>query len=59
MVVRFATDGEVPESVLNEITQMIRAIFGENVSVDFVFLGEIPPLPSGKHQYAISELNKL
>ena len=58
MVVRLATDGEVPKSVLDKIVQTIRVTFGENVNVDFVFLGEIPPLPSGKHQYAISELNK-
>jgi hypothetical protein len=58
MVVRLVPDGEIPQPVLDEITQTIQATFGENVVVDFVFLDDITPLPSGKHQYAVSELNK-
>jgi phenylacetate-CoA ligase len=58
MVMQLVLDGEVPQSVLDKITQSIHEVFGDNVVVDFEFLDEIPPLPSGKHQYAISELNK-
>jgi phenylacetate-CoA ligase len=58
MVMRLVPDGEVPESVLDEIRRTIQDTFGNNVGVDFEFLHKIPLLPSGKHQYAISELNK-
>jgi phenylacetate-CoA ligase len=58
IVVRLVPDGEIPQSVLDEITQTVQATFGRNVMVDFEFPTEIAPLPSGKHQYAISELNR-
>jgi phenylacetate-CoA ligase len=58
IVMQLVQDGEVPQSVLDKISQGIHAVFGENVEVDFEFLDEIPHLPSGKHQYAISELDK-
>jgi phenylacetate-CoA ligase len=57
IVVRLVPDGEIPQSVMDEITQTMQATFGSNVVVDFEFPDEITPLPSGKHQYAISELN--
>jgi phenylacetate-CoA ligase len=58
MIMRLVPDGVVPQSVLDEIEQTIHATFGDNVVVDFEFLDKIQPMPSGKHQYAISELNK-
>jgi phenylacetate-CoA ligase len=58
MVVRLVQDGKVPQAVLDEILHAIQTAYGQNVSVDFEFPEEIPPLPSGKHQYAMSELNK-
>jgi phenylacetate-CoA ligase len=58
MVVRLVQDGNVPQSILDEISQAIRVMYGDNVVVDFEFPDEIPPLPSGKHLYARSELNK-
>ncbi len=58
MVVRLVPDGEIPQSVLDEIAQTVQATFGRNVAVDFEFPAEITPLPSGKHQYAVSELNR-
>jgi hypothetical protein len=36
----------------------IHIAFGDNVTVEFEFPDEIPVLPSGKHQYAVSELNE-
>jgi phenylacetate-CoA ligase len=57
IVVRLVPDGEIPQSVLNEITHAIQVIFGLNVKVNFEFPDTIPPLPSGKHRYAVSELN--
>lgn len=58
MVIRLVPDGEIPQSILEEIIQTVQTTFGENVMVDFIYLDEIQPLPSGKHSYAISELNK-
>lgn len=57
MVVRLVRDGDIPQSTLDELTRTIQIAFGENVDVEFEYPDEIPPLQSGKHQYAISELN--
>jgi phenylacetate-CoA ligase len=57
MVVRLVPVGEVPQAILDQIAQAVRATFGDRINVEFEFWQEIPPLPSGKHQYAISELN--
>ena len=58
IIVRLMPDGEVPQTALDEISQAIRGLFGDNVLVTFEFLEKIPSLPSGKHQYAISEINR-
>jgi len=58
MTVRLVTDAEVPQTTLDAVTQAIQVAFGENVVVTFEFLDEIPTLPSGKHQYAVSEMNQ-
>jgi len=58
MVLRLVLDDAIPQSALTVISQVFRDVFGENVIVEFEFPNEIPPLPSGKHQYAISELNR-
>jgi phenylacetate-CoA ligase len=58
MIVRLVPDGEVSQSTLDEIVRAIQTAFGDNVEVEFEFMDEIPTLPSGKHQYAMSELNK-
>jgi hypothetical protein len=56
ITVRLVKVGDVPKSNLEEITQTIQATFGEGVVVNFEYPDEIPNLPSGKHQYAISEV---
>jgi phenylacetate-CoA ligase len=58
MIVRLVLDSEIPQSALTGISQVFRDVFGEDVTVEFEFPNEIPTLPSGKHQYAISELNR-
>ena len=58
MIVRLVPKGTIPRPILDEISQAIRTSYGENVVVDFEFPDEIPLLPSGKHSYAISELNR-
>jgi phenylacetate-CoA ligase len=57
-VARLVQDGEVPQSTLDEIVQMLQGLLGDDVEVEFEFVEEIPPLPSGKHQVAVSELGQ-
>lgn len=56
MIVRLVRAGEIPPSVLDTLTQTIHTAFGENVEVRFEFPDEIPVLPSGKHRYAVCEI---
>ena len=56
IVVRLVQEGDVPAATLAEIAQTMQAAFGAGVVVTFEFPDEIPALPSGKHQYAISEV---
>jgi phenylacetate-CoA ligase len=58
MVIRLVRDGEIPQATLEEIRQAVYHTFGDRVEVDFDFTEEIPALPSGKHSYAVSELNQ-
>jgi phenylacetate-CoA ligase len=58
MIIRLVPFGEVPNDVLEEIKQAIWMVFGETMIVEFEFLQAISPLSSGKHCYAISELNR-
>jgi phenylacetate-CoA ligase len=58
IIVRLVPIGEIPQSVLHEISQAVRITFGDRIEVELEFLQAISPLPSGKNQYAISELNR-
>lgn len=58
MVVRLVRAENVPQSVLDTLTQTIHTAFGDNVQVRFEFPDEIPVLPSGKHRYAVSEVKE-
>jgi phenylacetate-CoA ligase len=57
IVVRLVWEGDVSSAALDAITQAMQAVFGERVAVDYEFPTDISLLPSGKHQYAMSELN--
>jgi len=57
MVVRLVKTGEIPQTVLDELLKTFHTAFGENVEIQFEFPAQIPVLPSGKHQYAVSEIN--
>lgn len=46
-----------PRSELEDITAKSRLVMGDDCRVDFEFLSELPPNPSGKHRYTISEVN--
>jgi phenylacetate-CoA ligase len=54
--VRLSPNGVIPQPALDDITMAIQSTFGENIEVGFEFMEVIPPLPSGKHQYAVSEV---
>jgi len=58
ILIRLETEGEIPGPILDEIRRTFQRIFGERVHIEFEFPDEIKPLPSGKHQYTVSELNK-
>ncbi len=58
MIVRLVREGDIPQDTLDEITNVIQTTFGSTIVVDFEFPDQIEPLKSGKHQYAVSELNK-
>lgn len=58
MVVRLVKDGEIPQANLDEMVRTIHIAFGDNVLVEFEFPDEIPVLSSGKHRYAVSELDE-
>ncbi|MBU6398928.1 MAG: phenylacetate--CoA ligase family protein [Verrucomicrobia bacterium] len=53
-VVRF--NGEPAKSELEDITLRTRRVMGEDCRVDFEFAADLPPLPSGKYRYTISEI---
>lgn len=57
MIFQLAPASEIPDSVLDDIRHAVHHTFGDSCNVEFEFVDEIAPLPSGKHQYVISELN--
>jgi phenylacetate-CoA ligase len=49
-------NGEPPRSELEEIAAKARQVMGPRCRVDFEFLPDLPPHPSGKYRYTISEV---
>jgi phenylacetate-CoA ligase len=52
---RLVTSGRAPQEDLDEIIDGTRAVLGEACEVEFDFVDEIAPSPSGKYRYTISE----
>src|SRR5262249_17036304 len=50
------TNGEAPNSELADIAAKARLVMGPLCQVDFEFLPDLPPHPSGKYRYTISEV---
>ena len=50
------TNGEAPSSELEDIAAKARLVMGPSCQVDFEFLADLPPHPSGKYRYTISEV---
>jgi phenylacetate-CoA ligase len=51
-----STNGQPPKEELDEIANRSRVAMGNDCRVDFDFCDELPPLPSGKFRYTISEV---
>lgn len=55
VVYRLITSRRAPEEELAEIVNGTRAALGSDCEVEFEFVSEIAPSPSGKYRYTISE----
>lgn len=55
IVYRLITSGPAPQEDVDEIIDGTRAVMGPGCEVEFEFVDEIPPSPSGKYRYTISE----
>jgi phenylacetate-CoA ligase len=55
-VVRIVATGELTAGHLDDIRQEIMAVLGSNADVRFEFQEHIPPLPSGKFRFTISNV---
>ncbi|HXJ60597.1 MAG TPA: phenylacetate--CoA ligase family protein [Verrucomicrobiae bacterium] len=49
-------NGEPPQGELEEIAAKARLVMGPDCQVDFEFPAELPPHPSGKYRYTISQV---
>jgi phenylacetate-coenzyme A ligase PaaK-like adenylate-forming protein len=49
-------NGEPAKSELDEIARKTRLVMGSNCRIDFEFVKDLPPHPSGKYRYTISEI---
>jgi phenylacetate-CoA ligase len=49
-------NGEPAQSELDDLTAQIRRVMGGDCRVDFEFADGLPPHPSGKFRYTISEV---
>jgi phenylacetate-CoA ligase len=56
-LVRLVPNNTIPQESLTEISEAIWKTFGDDIVVDFEFPDEIRLPASGKHRYAISEVN--
>jgi phenylacetate-CoA ligase len=50
------SDGDFPKTDLDEIAAKARVVMGPNCRVNFEFPAQLPPHPSGKYRYTISEV---
>jgi phenylacetate-CoA ligase len=50
-------NGDPPRSELEDIVAKARLVMGRECRVDFEFLADLPPHPSGKYRYTISEVS--
>ena len=53
-----ANEGKPDKNDIDDITDKIKQVMGQDCRVGFIFVEEVPPSPSGKYLYTISELQK-
>ena len=51
-----ANEGQPDKNDIKAITSKIKQVMGQDCQVDFVFVGEVPPSPSGKYLYTVTEV---
>ena len=56
IVYRLVLSAPLPPEEREEVIRGTRAVMGPGCEVEFEFAKEIPPSPSGKHRYTISEI---
>jgi phenylacetate-CoA ligase len=49
-------DGKVPDGHLEDISLKIQVLLGKGCRVEYNFVEDISPSPSGKYRYTISEV---
>lgn len=54
--VRIIPRGELPKHVEPTIARDLRSVLGQDARVDFVLVDDIPPAPSGKYRWIISDI---
>jgi len=56
--IKYCPDDEFKHESIEKITHRIRQYSGENLKIEFEQVSSIPPLPSGKFRYVVSEVKK-
>lgn len=58
IAVKLETPAPANDMLLKNIRDGIRIVMGDNCTVEFELVDEIPAAPSGKYRYTISEINE-
>lgn len=56
LVFRLVAAQPLNDDVIKEIVHKCQMVMGSDCCIEFEYLDEIPPTPTGKHRYTISEL---
>ena len=57
--VKLIADGDIPESVPQQIATDLRSLVGADTRVDVECVDDIPPAPSGKFRWVISDISDI
>lgn len=59
IIVKIIKEPESDEEEFNYILTNFKNVFGESIDIKLIFVESIPPLPSGKSTYVISNINRI
>jgi phenylacetate-CoA ligase len=59
ILIKIVKEPESDGEEFNYILTNFKNVFGENIDIKLTFVESIPPLPSGKSSYVISNINKI